>query len=179
MNLFSQPCLGNVVHTCLVFCSSISIYEVYHFSETLIVFVKTWYLGSLFNQLHKYHFCFYRYTKSKYNPILWLKHLHSSQVYHMENRLRCCKNTNIPCNFYFWLRDIAIVFIWFANYAHRIKTILKSIRELGILKLETIGGISKYISPKNILRDVAYCLAIWRKTVKKSYNPSTYSNPNS
>lgn len=75
--------------------------------------------------------------------------------------------------FSFWLRDIAIVFIWFANYAH----ILKSIRELGILKLETIGGISKYISPKNILRDVAYCLAIWRKTVKKSYNPSTYSNP--
>lgn len=77
--------------------------------------------------------------------------------------------------FSFWLRDIAIVFIWFANYAHRIKTILKSIWELGIL--ETIGGISKYISPKNILRDVAYCLAIWRKTVKKSYNPSTYSNP--
>lgn len=67
--------------------------------------------------------------------------------------------------FSFLLRDIAIVFIWFANYAHRIKTfyfksILKSIWELGILKLETIGGISKYISPKNILRDVAYCLAI-------------------
>lgn len=96
----------------------------------------------------------------------------------MENWLRCCKNINILCNFYFWLWDIVIVFIWFVNYVYRIKIILKFIWEFGILKLEIIWGISKYSLFKNIFRDVIYCFVIWCKIVKKFYNFLIYSNFN-